>query len=436
LPTLSADRAGDGDRGRPLGSLSLLSLGINGIVGVGIFFAPAEVAAELPGAAGIWVYLVTAAALLPIACGFAALGGRFDIDGGPYVWARAAFGARFAYFVGWVTFVSSLVSVAAVVSGLAHHAGPIFGIKSDAAVRALAGACTLGLAAVAATGLRLSSLVWSGVTVLKLVPLAALILVGLAAYGNAPAVAPPAHDVTAHALERAVLVVVFASQGFEIVPLLAGSVRRSATTVPFATVASLIFATVLYAFLHGLAAHAVPDLGRSHAPLADAARVYGGPAAFAVVAAGANVSALGIAFGMFNTTPRYLSALAEPGALGPWVGELDTRLVPQRALWITAVTVVVIVSFLGKLSELFVLSSLAVLAQYAATLAALGVLAWRGEHGLDRRHIWPVPLSLIGIALATQGAEKAEIVVAAVVIALGEVLRRWAGKRELPNRVL
>ena len=413
-------------RARPLGPLSLLALGINGIVGVGIFFAPAEVAAEMPGVAGVWVYCATAAAMLPIACGFAALGGRFDVDGGPYVWARAAFGSRFAFFVGWVTYVSSLLSVAAVVSGLAHHAAPLFGIDGDLGVRVLAGACTLLLAAVAATGLRLSSYVWMGVTVLKLLPLVALVAIGLLALGEVPIVPVHPHPVTAHSIERAVLVVVFASQGFEIVPLLAGSVRRSAFAVPFATVASLTLATLLYAVLHFLAARAVPDLGSSHTPLADAARAYGGPGAFALVAAGANVSALGIAFGMLNTTPRYLSALAEPGALGPWIGVADGRFVPQRALWITALVVLVIVSFLGKLTELFVLSSLAVLAQYAVTLASLAVLSARRQHGLRRVHLWPVPLSVVGIALAAQGAEAGELVAAAVAVLAGEVLRRYA----------
>ena len=415
-------------RARPLGPWSLIALGINGIVGVGIFFAPAEVAAELPGPAGVWVYLVTAAAMLPIACGFAALGRRFDVDGGPYVWARAAFGPRFAFFVGWVTYVSSLLSVAAVVSGLSHHAGPIFGIESDAAIRVLAAGCTLVLAAIASTGLRLSSYVWMGVTVLKLVPLFALIAVGFAAYAAVPAVPVREHAVTPHAIERAVLVVIFASQGFEVVPLLAGSVRGSRTAVPLATIASLLFATVLYAALHFLAAHAVPDLGHSHAPLADAARAYGGSFAYGLVAAGANISALGIAFGMLNTTPRYLSALAEPGALGPWIGAFDTRFVPQRALWATTV-VVVLVSFLGKLTELFVLSSLAVLAQYAVSLASLAVLAVRGQHGLRRVHLWPVPLSVVGIVLAAQGAEAVEIVVAVIVVAMGEGLRRFAAAR-------
>src|SRR5689334_6173232 len=110
------------DRARPLGIGSLLALGINGIVGVGIFFAPAEVAAELPGQAGVLAYVLTALALLPIASVYAVLGNRFSVDGGPTVWAEAAIGPRFAFFVGWLTYVSSLFSMAAVASGLAHHA--------------------------------------------------------------------------------------------------------------------------------------------------------------------------------------------------------------------------------------------------------------------------------------------------------------------------
>ena len=122
---------------RPLGFVSLLALGINGVVGVGIFFAPASRRRrDSPhGYLGVLMYVVTALALWPIAFGYAALGGRFDIDGGPYVWANAAFGPRFGFLVGWVTYVSSMFSVAAVVSGLAHHAAPLFGITGSVAIR-------------------------------------------------------------------------------------------------------------------------------------------------------------------------------------------------------------------------------------------------------------------------------------------------------------
>lgn len=417
-------------RARPLGFPSLLALGLNGIVGVGIFFAPRAVAAELPGVSGALVYLVTAAALLPIALGYALLGSRFSVDGGPYVWAEAAFGPRFAFFVGWIAFASALFSLAAVVTGLADHAAPIVGISSPPALRLFTIACVLMLAFVAASGLRLSAIVWTGVTVLKLLPLLLFVIVGVAALGKVPAgEIGTERSFTAHGLERAVLIVIFACQGFEIVPLLAGSVRKSKTAVPLATVLSLSFAALLYAALHALAAHAVPDLAKSPRPLVDAARVYGGAMVADVVAAGANVSALGIAFGMFNTTPRYLSALAGPAAFGSWIGESDARLVPQRALWLTTLATLVLVASTHRLSELFVLSSLAVLAQYGVTLTSLGVLAWRGAPGFSRKVLWMVPLSLGGVALAAQGAEPREFLVAGAVLVAGEGIRRVSVRR-------
>ena len=50
---------------RPVGVLQLLALGLNGIVGVGIFFAPASVAQHAPGTASILVFAVMGLAPLP-----------------------------------------------------------------------------------------------------------------------------------------------------------------------------------------------------------------------------------------------------------------------------------------------------------------------------------------------------------------------------------
>ena len=49
---------------------------------------------------------------------FATLGRRFDEDGGPVVFARAAFGDRVSFVVGWVAYVSALLSAAG------GHRGP------------------------------------------------------------------------------------------------------------------------------------------------------------------------------------------------------------------------------------------------------------------------------------------------------------------------
>jgi APA family basic amino acid/polyamine antiporter len=194
-------------------------------------------------------------------------------------------------------------------------------------------------------------------------------------------------------------------------------------------VSSLVFAAILYTALHALAVRAVPTLAQSPRPLVDAARAYGGVAAADVVATGAIISSLGIAFGMVNTTPRYLSALSGPRAFGPWIGAADTRFVPQRALWLTTLAVVVLVSATRQLSALFVLSSLAVIAQYGAALMSLGVLSWRGDYGFSRRALWVLPPSLLGVALAARGAEPREFLVAAAVLAAGEGIRRVSERR-------
>src|SRR5262245_23072786 len=117
----------------PLGFASLLALGINGIVGVGIFFAPREVATAVPGWHGVAVYFVVALLLLPVGLVYARLGRAFPSDGGPYLYAREAFGGNTAFAVGFTTYVSALFSTSAVVVGLVENATATFGVTGDGA---------------------------------------------------------------------------------------------------------------------------------------------------------------------------------------------------------------------------------------------------------------------------------------------------------------
>ena len=221
---------------RPVGAIQLLALGLNGIVGVGIFFVPASVAAGAPGLGAVAVFALTGLALLPAALTFATLGRRFDEDGGPVVFARAAFGDRVSFLVGWVAYVSALFSTAAVVVGLTRATLPALGLGGGLASRAAPALLVTLLAAVVASGLRLSARVWTSLTVLKLLPLVLLVGAFALAWGRFPAPAAAAPD---SGWLRAALIVVFACQGFEIVPVIAGQVRSSSRAVPFATVGSL-----------------------------------------------------------------------------------------------------------------------------------------------------------------------------------------------------
>jgi amino acid transporter len=417
------------DASRPVGALQLLALGLNGIVGVGIFFVPATVAAGAPGLGAVAVFALTGLALLPAALTFATLGRRFDEDGGPVVFARAAFGDRVSFLVGWVAYVSALFSAAAVAVGLTRATLPAFGVEGAPARVAPALLVTL-LAAVVASGLRLSARVWTSLTVAKLLPLVLLVSAFALAWGRFPA--PGAAAPSAGWL-RAALTVVFACQGFEIVPVIAGQVRASARAVPLATVGSLVLAIALYLALVLACVSALPALAASSAPLADAASVLGGSGLARLVAAGTSISALGITFGMMVTTPHYLSALASGGRELYGLDRVSAKGVPTRALAVTWLVVATIVS-LGELGELFALSSIAVLTQFGTSALALVVLAWRRERGLVPLQAWPaLPTLAVAGALVATGATGREGLVAAGAFVLGLGLLRLSRPRAVPR---
>ncbi len=411
---------------RPVGPLQLLALGLNGIVGVGIFFVPAAVASSAPGLGAVAVFALTGLCLLPAALTFATLGRRFDEDGGPVVFARAAFGDRVAFLVGWVAYVSALFSTAAVVVGLTRSVLPAPGPGDGVLSRAAPALLVALLAAVVASGLRLSARVWTSLTVLKLLPLVLLVGALALAWGSLPAPSPAAP----HAgWLRAALTVVFACQGFEIVPVIAGQVRASSRAVPFATVGSLVLAVALYVALVLACVTALPGLASSSAPLAEAAAVLGGAGLSRLVAVGTSVSALGIAFGMIVTTPRYLSALAAGGRELLALDRVSASGVPTRALAVTWVVVSVLVS-LGDLGELFALSSIAVLLQFGTSALALVVLARRRDRGLVPRQAWSaVPTLAVAAVLVASGATAREALVAAGAVLVGVVLLRLSRPR-------
>jgi amino acid transporter len=90
----------------------LVALGINFIVGAGIFGLPSKVY-SLSGPASLIAYANCAAALILIVLCFAEMGGRFTGTGGPYLYAREAFGQVVGFEVGWLRWLSGVITVAA-----------------------------------------------------------------------------------------------------------------------------------------------------------------------------------------------------------------------------------------------------------------------------------------------------------------------------------
>jgi len=406
---------------RPLGFWSLLALGVNGIVGVGIFFTPSEIAGIAPGWGSLLVFALTGAGLLPVALAVSKMGSRIDEDGGPVLYARYAFGETVGFVVGWLAYVSAIFSACAVMVGLTEAVFPhVSAGKSHAIAIALVSLLSL----VCATGVKVSARVWSGLTVLKLVPLVVLAAITLV-HAPATTTAPAPIDVAHTDWLRACLKATFVFQGFEIVPVIAGQARGSARIIPPAVVGSLLRATAIYLLLQRGAILGVDDLAHSGAPLVATADAYAGKTFSKIVNIGTSVSALGIAFGMVATTPRYLSALATHTRFS-----LERRGVPVYALLATWILVALPVLFFGRFGDLLTLSSLGVVMQYLLVALALATFAIRRERNLRLRDAWPA-LPTIAVATALiSGAKKHEWIIAGACVAMGLLLRVWHVRTE------
>lgn len=402
-----------------LGFWPLFALGLNGIVGVGIFFTPAAVARAAPGWASVFVFGGVALGLVPVALAFAKLAARFDEDGGPVLYAREAFGETAGFLVGWVAYVSAIASTSAVMAGLSLA---VFG--PERAQAAAVAICTV-IAAVSALGLSVSAGVWSFLTIAKLVPLIGLVVVGLSASGFT--MRQPLPEDVAPSFLRAGLVAVFAYQGFEIVPLVAGQTESARRRVPLALLAALGTAALLYVGLQTVVVRTLPGLPRSAAPLAEAAGVLGGTSFARIVSGATSVSGLGIAVGMIAMTPRYLaSAWPAESRLGL---EAQSRSgVPLRALALTWALVTLLL-MQGSLGQLLELSSIAVLTQYGTTSLSLLVLALGRKRGLHPHDAWVVPPALAVTLTLVSQAKAREAIVAALCLALGIALRRLSPGR-------
>src|SRR5437764_14851547 len=96
---------GAGAQVRRLTLVDCIGIGINGIIGSGIFLLPARVFAAAGGLAWASWFAVGAVCLLVGLCFGEAASGT-DRSGGPYAYARSAFGDWVGFAVGWVAFAS------------------------------------------------------------------------------------------------------------------------------------------------------------------------------------------------------------------------------------------------------------------------------------------------------------------------------------------
>jgi amino acid transporter len=421
---------------RALGRWSLTALVLNGIIGSGIFGLPDDVA-RLVGGAAPWAYGLAATGIAAIMLVFAELASQFREAGGPYLYAREAFGRFAGIQTGWFAWLVRLTSAAACANLFVDYLGEFWTGATAPLPRAVVIAALIGgLAAVNIRGVRLGAGFANFFTAAKLVPLALFIVVGLALtpHAAAPATAPAAAPAFS-AWVDVLVILAYAFGGFETALMPAGETKDPRRDAPFALLTGLAVVAVFFLAIHVVAMRALPDLAHSERPLADAARAFAGRTGAALIALGAMLSTFGWLCAALVGVPRLTYALAERGDFPAVFARVHPRFrTPHVSILLWAVLVLALALW-GNFLWNAILSVAARLVTYATACAALIQLrrrrpdadAWRAPAGLA---LAVLGFAFCGLLIVRMNADHARIVavVAAIATANWLAVRGRAGR--------
>jgi amino acid transporter len=354
---------------RHLGRLALITLGLNGVIGGGIFVLPAQVAA-LSGASSTIAYLLAGAVALGIGTSLALLGARFETSGGPYAYAAAAFGPAAGFQVGWLFCLARLTAMANLLNGAALYLGALLPRLAEPGPRAAlilaAAAVVLG---VLVAGIRQTALAAEVLAVAKVAPLLLLGVAGLWLVGP-ERLRPEA--VEPGSMLRSVLLLIYAFTGFETLTVPAEEARAPRRDIPIALGATLGIVCGLYLLVHVAALGGLENLAGETAPLATLADRLAGPPGRLAMTLVATVSMAGCALASLVGASRMLYAMAAAGQIPRTLGALDPRRRTPAVAAILTATIGAGLAIFGGYAFLAAVSSGSRLLIYlACSLAAL-----------------------------------------------------------------
>ena len=345
---------------------------INSVIGSGIFGLPAIVAAHL-GRESPFAYLIAAAGIGIIMACFAEVASQFREAGGPYLYARVAFGRLAGLEIAWIYWLMRLAAAAAAVNLLATYLGYFWPAAQGPVQRALLGALTLlVLAGVNVVGVSMGARLSSVFTVAKIAPLLVFVAAGLLYSFAHPAVSPAnQHAATAGDWFDAAIVLLFAYGGFEAALVPMSEARDPRRDVPFAMLVSFLSVTLIYILVQIVVVRVLSDPSQTDRPLAVAAEILLGPAGAAFIAISALLALFGYLSAQMVHVTRIPFALAQEGDLPPGFAAIHDRFrTPHVSILVFAGSVWVLAA-VGNFRWNVVLSSAARLIIYSAVCAAL-----------------------------------------------------------------
>nr|WP_277754273.1 amino acid permease [Sphingomonas glacialis] len=325
---------------RPFGFWTTTALVVGGMIGSGIFVLPAQLAPY--GWTSIAAWIVGIGGAMLIAWVLARLTAAMPDATGVVAMSAHGLGPLCGVLVGWSYWIG-IWSANAIIA--------LTAVRYLAQFSPMIGATTLAQALSATVliwlmtllnlgGARLAGAFQIGTTVLKLVPLGAIVLIlaGIVWQGGAgrPIAQHPAF--AWHGLTPALTFAFYALVGFEAASVAAERVRDPTRTIVRAMLVGLVLTGTLYLVVCTGIIFALPTaaVANAQAPFALFVSTYWGAGAGLATAGFAAVAAIGALNGWTLVQGEVPLGMARAGLLPRWIGRTNARDVPVAILLVSS----------------------------------------------------------------------------------------------------
>ena len=373
---------------RTLGLPQSTALVIGSIIGVGIFSLPYSLAGY--GPISLLAMALTTVGAVALALLFAVLSRRLPAAGGPYAYARAAFGNGVGFANAWSYWITAWAGNAAIVVGWVFYVEHFVNKDSVPGWSILIALVGLWVpAAVNLTGVRNMGQFQVVTTVLKFLPLALMSTLGLF-FIDTSNFTPwnVSGGTNVSAVGGAMAICLFSYLGVETAAVAAAKVRDPERNIPRSTVLGTLASSVVY-LLSMLAVFGI--LPTSELAKADNKASYsvafnqivgGGSWAGDLVAVAVIISGLGALNGWTMICAEMPLAAARNGLFPAIFGRMSSRHVPATGIVASTVlaSVAMAVSYMGA-SGSAVFTTLVLMTGITAAIpyafSALAQIKWR-----------------------------------------------------------
>ena len=366
-------------RARSLGLGAATALVVGNMVGSGDYLLPSSLAKY--GGLSILGWVVTAIGAVLLALVFARLGRAYPQTGGPYTFARLAFGDFIGFQTAWGYWIATWTSNAALAIGFVSYLDDFWTtLASNKALAAVVAIAAIWLLTwINVIGVRAGGITQVITTIIKLIPLLFIAFVGLA-FVHFDHFSPfnASNESGFDAVTNAATLTLFAFVGLESATVAAGDVRNPERTIPRATVIGTLTAAVVFILGQVAVLGVIPadELAKSTAPFADAAKVMFGSWAGTLVAVSAVIGTFGALNGWILLQGQVPLAAARDGLFPRIFARTSRSGAPVPGLIISSALMTVLIlmnytaSLVDQFTQIILLATLSILVPYTYTAAA------------------------------------------------------------------